>query len=170
MWQAPQIAVITLYSTSPRVRDWTRRSVGMKSEIRTLPGAHSHCSRAPRHTKRRRGNSKLLFCETQIRRRSKRCCHRAGLVGECWLPTVRRVKFYEPVPPRIESRGGGLHNSCGSARGPVILPNFKLGDPSLRGRNGGFDSHTLPPIYGTRCVVVIIRSIMSRAVQGLAQC
>ena len=27
----------------------------------------------------------------------------------------------------------------------MILPNFKLGDPSLRGRNGGFDSHTLPP-------------------------
>jgi hypothetical protein len=34
---------------------------------------------------------------------------------------------------------------CGGARGPVILPVFKAGDPSLRGVDGGFDSHTLPP-------------------------
>jgi hypothetical protein len=27
----------------------------------------------------------------------------------------------------------------------VILPVFKAGDPSLRGMDGGFDSHTLPP-------------------------
>ena len=51
------------------------------------------------------------------------------------------------VRQKIESQCGPLHNPCGSARGPVILPNFKLGDPSLRGRNGGFDSHTLPPTY-----------------------
>ena len=34
---------------------------------------------------------------------------------------------------------------CGGAKGPVILPVFKAGDPSLRGVDGGFDSHTLPP-------------------------
>ena len=33
----------------------------------------------------------------------------------------------------------------GGARGPVILPAFKAGDSALRGSNGGFDSHTLPP-------------------------
>ena len=27
----------------------------------------------------------------------------------------------------------------------MILPVFKAGDPSLRGVDGGFDSHTLPP-------------------------
>jgi hypothetical protein len=27
----------------------------------------------------------------------------------------------------------------------VILPAFKAGDAALRGPNGGFDSHTLPP-------------------------
>jgi hypothetical protein len=37
-------------------------------------------------------------------------------------------------------RGGG-------ARGPVILPVFKAGDPALRGSDGGFDSHTLPPSF-----------------------
>ena len=36
---------------------------------------------------------------------------------------------------------------CGGARGPVILPVFKAGDPSLRGVDGGFDSHTLPPNF-----------------------
>ena len=38
----------------------------------------------------------------------------------------------------------------GGARGPVILPVFKAGDPSLRGVDGGFDSHTLPP-YSAEC-------------------
>jgi hypothetical protein len=33
----------------------------------------------------------------------------------------------------------------GGAWGPVILPAFKAGDPFLRGGDGGFDSHTLPP-------------------------
>jgi hypothetical protein len=27
----------------------------------------------------------------------------------------------------------------------VIFPAFKAGDSVLRGSNGGFDSHTLPP-------------------------
>jgi hypothetical protein len=34
----------------------------------------------------------------------------------------------------------------GGERGPVIFPAFKAGDSALRGSNGGFDSHTLPPI------------------------
>ena len=38
--------------------------------------------------------------------------------------------------------------SGGGARGPVILPAFKAGDPALRGPGGGFDSHTLPPDLG----------------------
>ena len=50
-------------------------------------------------------------------------------------------------PAKIESPLASFHNPRGGARGPVILPNFKLGDPSLRGRDGGFDSHTPPPIY-----------------------
>jgi len=34
----------------------------------------------------------------------------------------------------------------GGERGPVIFPAFKAGDSVLSGPNGGFDSHTLPPI------------------------
>ena len=33
----------------------------------------------------------------------------------------------------------------GGARGPVVLVAFKAIDSGLRGQNGGFDSHTLPP-------------------------
>ena len=33
----------------------------------------------------------------------------------------------------------------GGERGPVTFPVFKAGDSVLRGSNGGFDSHTLPP-------------------------
>jgi hypothetical protein len=29
----------------------------------------------------------------------------------------------------------------------VIFPAFKAGDSVLRGSNGGFDSHTLPPHF-----------------------
>ncbi len=29
----------------------------------------------------------------------------------------------------------------------MILPVFKAGDPALRGSDGGFDSHTLPPTF-----------------------
>src|SRR5208282_3513087 len=34
----------------------------------------------------------------------------------------------------------------GGERGPVTLVAFKAIDSVLRGQNGGFDSHTLPPI------------------------
>src|SRR5690242_21575055 len=54
-----------------------------------------------------------------------------------WL-SPQRAKI-EPSVSRPYNRGGG-------ARGPVILPVFKAGDPSLRGVDGGFDSHTLPPL------------------------
>ena len=37
------------------------------------------------------------------------------------------------------------YQANGGARGPVTLPVFKAGDPSLCGVDGGFDSHTLPP-------------------------
>jgi hypothetical protein len=33
----------------------------------------------------------------------------------------------------------------GGERGPVTLVAFKAIDSVLRGQNGGFDSHTLPP-------------------------
>ena len=33
----------------------------------------------------------------------------------------------------------------GGERDPVILVAFKAIDPVLRGQDGGFDSHTLPP-------------------------
>jgi hypothetical protein len=36
-------------------------------------------------------------------------------------------------------RGGGEN-------GPVTVPAFKAGDSALRESNGGFDSHTLPPL------------------------
>ena len=54
-----------------------------------------------------------------------------------WPPPATRANLVSPP--------AALHNSPGGARGLVILPNFKLGDPSLRGRDGGFDSHSLPP-------------------------
>src|SRR5712671_593919 len=38
----------------------------------------------------------------------------------------------------------------GGERGPVISPAFKAGDSVLSGSNGGFDSHTLPPIIGLK--------------------
>jgi len=38
-----------------------------------------------------------------------------------------------------------MYYSHGGERGPVISPAFKAGDSVLRGSNGGFDSHTLPP-------------------------
>jgi hypothetical protein len=47
----------------------------------------------------------------------------------------------------------------GGERDPVILVAFKAIDPVLRGRDGGFDSHTLPPTipfsvtYVTRVIV-----------------
>jgi hypothetical protein len=37
--------------------------------------------------------------------------------------------------------------SIGGERGPVTFPVFKAGDSVLRGSNGGFDSHTLPPTF-----------------------
>ena len=45
--------------------------------------------------------------------------------------------FAPPLPRSYNPRGG--------EKGPVILPAFKAGDPLLRGSDGGFDSHTLPP-------------------------
>jgi hypothetical protein len=39
------------------------------------------------------------------------------------------------------------YNVRGGEKGPVILPAFKAGDSVLDGRNGGFDSHTLPPNF-----------------------
>jgi len=36
----------------------------------------------------------------------------------------------------------------------VIFPAFKAGDSALRGSNGGFDSHTLPPYPVERMAVV----------------
>ena len=33
----------------------------------------------------------------------------------------------------------------------MIFPAFKAGDSTLRGSNGGFDSHTLPPTYRAKC-------------------
>jgi len=54
-----------------------------------------------------------------------------------------RGPWYDPASrDRLHTNGG--------ARGPVILPVFKAGDPSLRGVDGGFDSHTLPP-YSAEC-------------------
>jgi hypothetical protein len=35
----------------------------------------------------------------------------------------------------------------GGEKGPVIFTAFKAVDSVLRGPNGEFDSHTLPPIY-----------------------
>ncbi len=40
----------------------------------------------------------------------------------------------------------------GGERGPVTFPAFKAGDPVLRGPDGGFDSHTLPPTYSAQTV------------------
>ena len=42
---------------------------------------------------------------------------------------------------------GKVFRMCdGGEIGPVTFPAFKAGDSVLRGSNGGFDSHTLPPI------------------------
>ena len=50
-----------------------------------------------------------------------------------------------------------LHS--GGERGPVISPAFKAGDSVLSGSNGGFDSHTLPPIIDLKidCVTISIQ-------------
>jgi len=45
-----------------------------------------------------------------------------------------------------------IDSVLGGERGPVISPAFKAGDSVLRGSNGGFDSHTLPPTYSTQTV------------------
>src|SRR5712692_2461454 len=43
----------------------------------------------------------------------------------------------------------------GGEKGPVTFPAFKAGDPALRGSDGGFDSHTLPPyLFGIHKVTV----------------
>jgi hypothetical protein len=39
----------------------------------------------------------------------------------------------------------------GGERGPVTLVAFKAMDSVLRGQNGGFDSHTLPPFFRRFC-------------------
>src|SRR5258705_12575353 len=51
------------------------------------------------------------------------------------------------MPSRFSSPSM-LHS--GGERGPVISPAFKAGDSVLSGSNGGFDSHTLPPIIGLK--------------------
>ena len=88
------------------------------------------------------------FCEMLIGQGSNRFCYGADSWGSRLTAkrAPKRGLRHGWVWQKIESQRSRLHNPCGSARGPVILPNFKLGDPSLRGRNGGFDSHTLPPI------------------------
>src|SRR5689334_8975881 len=52
-----------------------------------------------------------------------------------------------PQPAKIECPVSHPYNRGGGARDPVILPVFKAGDPFLRGVDGGFDSHTLPPTF-----------------------
>ena len=47
---------------------------------------------------------------------------------------------------RMARRQSFPYNARGGEKGPVILPAFKAGDSVPCGRNGGFDSHTLPPI------------------------
>jgi len=49
-------------------------------------------------------------------------------------------------PPRISIRLHRTYNFPGGENGPVTVPAFKAGDSALRESNGGFDSHTLPPI------------------------
>src|SRR5260370_28203340 len=44
---------------------------------------------------------------------------------------------HEPPVPSYTVPGG--------EKSPVTFPAFKAGDSVLRGSNGGFDSHTLPP-------------------------
>jgi hypothetical protein len=43
-----------------------------------------------------------------------------------------------------------IGSEYGGEKGPVIFTAFKAVDSVLRGPNGGFDSHTLPP---TTCAV-----------------
>jgi len=40
-----------------------------------------------------------------------------------------------------------MYYKHGGERGPVTFPAFKAGDSALRGSNGGFDFHTLPPLF-----------------------
>ena len=39
-----------------------------------------------------------------------------------------------------------VYTSCGGENSPVTVAAFKAADSVLRGSNGGFDSHTPPPI------------------------
>jgi hypothetical protein len=45
----------------------------------------------------------------------------------------------------LKPRAADPYTYSGGERGPVTFPVFKAGDSVLRGSNGGFDSHTLPP-------------------------
>ena len=50
----------------------------------------------------------------------------------------------------------------GGERDPVILVAFKAIDPVLRGQDGGFDSHTLPPTFQ------VVRRLVLRNYAGLS--
>jgi PhnB protein len=52
-----------------------------------------------------------------------------------------------------------MYNSRGSEKGPVTFLAFKACDPFLRGADGGFDSHTLPPNSFPRSFVVSFVSV-----------
>src|SRR6185437_64104 len=51
------------------------------------------------------------------------------------VPSRSKMRYFYPA---LASRGG--------ERGPATLVAFKAIDPVLRGQDGGFDSHTLPPL------------------------
>src|SRR5580704_17169936 len=60
----------------------------------------------------------------------------------------------------------------GGARGPVILPAFKAGDSALRGSNGGFDSHTLPPLlhFQFDCAGILYQEVVAGRLHGDGFC
>ena len=64
----------------------------------------------------------------------------------------------------------------------MISPAFKAGDSVLRGSNGGFDSHTLPPIIfvsttyprifltiGHRVLGNVVHALSGEVIQGSAR-
>jgi hypothetical protein len=48
-----------------------------------------------------------------------------------------------------------FYNLGGGEKGPVTFTAFKAGDPFLRGADGGFDSHTLPPNLSVRIASIV---------------
>jgi len=74
-------------------------------------------------------------------------------------PFALRQRFLFCVSLHLKAFTLRLYTLHGGERGPVIFPAFKAGDSVLRGPNGGFDSHTLPPhlpkideVLGKRCL------------------